>query len=140
MGNIVDGIQRPLRVNVLSFCYVKWVDRLVSQFKNSPNPFTFPVVSTRMPSIDLSNGISNQHHSKCVTFTFHPALLPKYMKVGDHISGGDIFGSVYENSLVDNHKVMLSPRALGTITHIAEKESYGVAVRSVLRICNPCSL
>lgn len=50
-------------------------------------------------------------------------------KVGDHISGGDIFGSVYENSLVDNHKVMLPPRALGTITHIAEKGSYAVDVR-----------
>ena len=48
--------------------------------------------------------------------------------MGDHISGGDIFGSVYENSLVDNHKIMLSPRALGTITHIAEKGSYAVDV------------
>ncbi|CAE6525403.1 unnamed protein product [Rhizoctonia solani] len=46
--------------------------------------------------------------------------------VGDHVSGGDIFGSVYENSLVDNHKIMLSPRALGTITSIAEKGSYTV--------------
>jgi V-type H+-transporting ATPase subunit A len=50
-------------------------------------------------------------------------------KVGDHISGGDIFGKVYENSLVDQHKVMLGPRALGTITHIAEKGSYAVDVR-----------
>lgn len=50
------------------------------------------------------------------------------LKVGDHISGGDIFGGVYENSLVDNHKIMLSPRALGTITHIAEKGSYAVDV------------
>jgi len=49
-------------------------------------------------------------------------------KVGDHISGGDIFGRVYENSLVDNHKIMLSPRALGTITHVAEKGSYAVNV------------
>ena len=52
--------------------------------------------------------------------------------MGDHISGGDIFGSVYENSLVDNHKIMISPRALGTITHIAEKGSYAVDVGSQL--------
>lgn len=50
------------------------------------------------------------------------------LQVGDHISGGDIFGGVYENSLVDNHKIMLPPRALGTITHIAEKGSYTVEV------------
>lgn len=49
-------------------------------------------------------------------------------QVGDHITGGDIFGRVYENSLVDNHKIMLSPRALGTITSIAEKGSYAVDV------------
>ena len=50
------------------------------------------------------------------------------LQVGDHITGGDIFGRVYENSLVDNHKIMLSPRALGMITHIAEKGSYAVDV------------
>ena len=49
-------------------------------------------------------------------------------QIGDHVSGGDIFGRVYENSLVNTHKVMLSPRALGTITHIAEKGSYAVDV------------
>jgi vacuolar-type H+-ATPase catalytic subunit A/Vma1 len=49
-------------------------------------------------------------------------------QVGDHVSGGDIFGSVYENSLVDDHKIMLAPRALGTITSIAEKGSYTVEV------------
>jgi hypothetical protein len=29
-------------------------------------------------------------------------------------------------SLVDNHKIMLGPRAMGTITHLAEKGSYTV--------------
>lgn len=40
-----------------------------------------------------------------------------------------MFGRVYENSLVDNHRVMLPPRALGTITRVAEKGSYAVNVR-----------
>ena len=48
------------------------------------------------------------------------------VQVGDDITGDDIFEHVYKNSLVDNHKIMLSPRALGTITHIAEKGSYAV--------------
>lgn len=45
------------------------------------------------------------------------------------MSGGDIFGSVYENSLVHNHKIMLPPRALGTVKYIAEQGSYTVDVR-----------
>ncbi len=53
-------------------------------------------------------------------------LHPGKLKTGDHISGGDIFGSVYENSLLKDHKLMLGPRAMGTITHIAEKGSYAV--------------
>src|SRR5271163_3352328 len=48
------------------------------------------------------------------------------MKVGDHITGGDIWGTVYENSLLDDHKILLPPRAKGTITRIAEKGSYKV--------------
>lgn len=48
------------------------------------------------------------------------------MKVGDHITGGDIWGTVFENSLVNQHKVLLPPRARGTITRIAEAGSYTV--------------
>lgn len=47
-------------------------------------------------------------------------------QVGDHISGGDIYGDVYENSLLNEHKIMLGPRARGTIKHIAEKGAYTV--------------
>ncbi|POS84302.1 vacuolar ATP synthase catalytic subunit A [Erysiphe pulchra] len=47
-------------------------------------------------------------------------------KVGDHITGGDIWGSVYENSLLSDHKILLPPRARGTITRIAEKGNYKV--------------
>ena len=47
-------------------------------------------------------------------------------KVGDHITGGDIWGSVFENSLLNDHKILLPPRARGTITRIAEPGSYTV--------------
>lgn len=53
-------------------------------------------------------------------------------QVGDHVSGGDVFGSVYENSLVDNHRIMVNPRAMGTVTWVAEKGSYTVDVSRVL--------
>ncbi|KEQ95075.1 hypothetical protein AUEXF2481DRAFT_47101 [Aureobasidium subglaciale EXF-2481] len=51
---------------------------------------------------------------------------PAGYKVGDHITGGDVFGSVWENSLLNDHKILLPPRARGTITRIAEEGSYTV--------------
>lgn len=51
---------------------------------------------------------------------------PGQYKVGDHITGGDVWGTVFENSLVDDHKILLPPRARGTITRIAEAGSYTV--------------
>jgi V-type (H+)-ATPase V1 A subunit len=53
-------------------------------------------------------------------------FTPGKLKVGDHITGGDVFGSVVENSLLNDHKILLPPRAKGTITRIAEKGSYTV--------------
>ncbi|KAF1735708.1 V-type proton ATPase catalytic subunit A [Beauveria bassiana] len=48
-------------------------------------------------------------------------------KVGDHITGGDVWGTVFENSFISVHKVLLPPRARGTITKIASKGKYTVA-------------
>ncbi|KAF3009484.1 H(+)-transporting V1 sector ATPase subunit A [Curvularia kusanoi] len=53
-------------------------------------------------------------------------FTPGSLKVGDHITGGDVFGTVFENSLLSEHKILLPPRARGTITRIAEKGSYTV--------------
>lgn len=47
-------------------------------------------------------------------------------KVGDFITGGDVFGSVYENSLLSDHKILLPPRARGKITWIADEKEYTV--------------
>jgi V-type H+-transporting ATPase subunit A len=44
-------------------------------------------------------------------------------KVGDHISGGDIFGIVPENNLIE-HWIMLPPNARGKITRIAPPGEY----------------
>jgi len=82
-------------------------------------------VSSILPLNELtSGGINTQALDRQIKWDFKPASF----QVGDHISGGDIFGSVYENSLVDNHKILLPPRAMGTITHIAEKGSYSIEV------------
>ncbi len=46
-------------------------------------------------------------------------------KVGDAISGGDIFGTVPENNII-THKIMVKPGAMGKITYIAPKGSYTI--------------
>ena len=79
-------------------------------------------ISTVADSIYIPRGISVPALSREIKWAFTPGDY----KVGDHITGGDVFGSVYENSLLDDHKIMLPPRAKGTITHIAEKGSYTV--------------
>lgn len=49
-------------------------------------------------------------------------------QVGSHITGGDIFATVFENDMV-NHQIMLPPKALGTVTYIADPGNYDVQVR-----------
>jgi len=73
-------------------------------------------------SIYIPRGINTTALDRSLKWDFTPGEL----KVGDHITGGDIFGTVYENSLISQHNIMLHPRAMGTITSIAEKGSYAV--------------
>ncbi|KAI9658612.1 MAG: H(+)-transporting V1 sector ATPase subunit A [Bathelium mastoideum] len=73
-------------------------------------------------TIYIPRGIDVPSLNRDTKWEFQPGKL----KVGDHITGGDVFGSVFENSLLSDHKILLPPRARGTITHIAEKGSYTV--------------
>lgn len=79
-------------------------------------------ISSVSDSIYIPRGIAVPSLSRETKWDFKPGDL----KVGDHITGGDIFGSVYENSLLDDHRILLPPRARGTITRIAEEGSYTV--------------
>lgn len=79
-------------------------------------------IMKKSDGIYIPRGINTQALSRTLQWDFKPVNF----KVGDHISGGDIYGSVHENDLLSDHRIMLGPRALGTITHIAEQGSYGV--------------
>lgn len=82
-------------------------------------------------------GISDQSESIYIPRGIHvPALNREKkwdftpsgdFKEGDHITGGDCFGTVFENSLFSEHRVLLPPRARGTITKMPKKGSYTVA-------------
>lgn len=72
--------------------------------------------------IYIPRGIDAPALSREVKYDFKPGNV----KVGDHITGGDIFGSLYENSLLQDHKILLPPNGRGTVVSIAEAGSYTV--------------
>lgn len=47
------------------------------------------------------------------------------------MTGGDLYGLVHENTLV-KHKLLLPPRAKGTVTYIADPAEYTVDVSIIL--------
>lgn len=81
-------------------------------------------IAEKSDSIYIPRGINTDALDRGIKWDFDPLNY----KVGDHIAGGDIFGKVYENSLVSDHKIMLNPRGMGTVTYIAEKGAYNVDV------------
>ncbi|KAH8702008.1 ATP synthase alpha/beta family, nucleotide-binding domain-containing protein [Talaromyces proteolyticus] len=109
-----------------------------------------PVVRTGLPlSVELGPGLMEtiydgiQRPLKAIAETSESIYIPRGIavpaldrekkwdfkptkKVGDMITGGDIWGIVHENSLLNEHKILLPPRARGTITKIADAGSYTV--------------
>ena len=79
-------------------------------------------ISDEANSIYIPRGINVPALDRKKKWDFKPANK----KVGDHITGGDVFGSVWENSLLSDHKILLPPRARGKITRIAPAGSYTV--------------
>lgn len=71
-------------------------------------------------SIYIPRGIDTPALDRTIKWQFTPGKF----QVGDHISGGDIYGSVFENSLISSHKILLPPRSRGTITWIAPAGEY----------------
>jgi V-type H+-transporting ATPase subunit A len=57
------------------------------------------------------------------SWSFKPT---KDFKIGEKITGGDIFGTVYENSYMTDHHIMLGPLSMGKITYIAEEGNYSL--------------
>eukprot|EP01111_Echinosteliopsis_oligospora_P009417 TRINITY_DN274_c0_g1_i1.p1 TRINITY_DN274_c0_g1~~TRINITY_DN274_c0_g1_i1.p1 ORF type:complete len:621 (-),score=188.13 TRINITY_DN274_c0_g1_i1:222-2084(-) len=70
-------------------------------------------------SIYIPRGINTPALDKKKSWEFQPVTF----KVGDHITGGDIFGKVFENTLI-THWIMLPPKEMGTIVDIAPAGNY----------------
>ncbi|KAM5126824.1 V-type proton ATPase catalytic subunit A-like, partial [Mantella aurantiaca] len=94
MGNIFDGIQRPLKD-----------------------------ISDLTKSIYIPRGINITALSRDIKWEFIP---DKDIRAGSHVTGGDIYGIVAENSLI-KHKIMVPPRSCGTVTYIAPPGNYDIS-------------
>jgi len=53
-------------------------------------------------------------------------FTPVNVKVNDLVSGGTIYGSVYENTLITDHRIMVHPKARGKVTWIAPAGEYTI--------------
>jgi len=73
-------------------------------------------------SIYIPKGINTTALSVVQEWEFAPTNI----RVGSHISGGDIYGLVRENNLITQHKIMLPPKGMGTVTYIAPPGNYTV--------------
>ncbi|XP_065607631.1 V-type proton ATPase catalytic subunit A-like [Cyrtonyx montezumae] len=74
-------------------------------------------------SIYIPRGVNIPALPRHLSWDFVPS---KSIQVGSHVTGGDIYGTVTENSLIQ-HKIMVPPRSCGTVTHIAPPGHYSVS-------------
>jgi len=72
-------------------------------------------------SIYIPRGVNTKALSRSLQWDFQPQDI----KIGRHVTGGDVFGIVQENTLI-KHKIMVSPRACGTVTFVAPPGNYTV--------------
>nr|CAB3471079.1 unnamed protein product [Digitaria exilis] len=92
LGNIFDGIQRPLKT-----------------------------IAIKSGDVYIPRGVSVPALDKDQLWEFQP----KKLGVGDAITGGDLYATVFENTLMQHH-VALPPGSMGKISYIAPAGQYSI--------------
>eukprot|EP00092_Neocalanus_flemingeri_P023369 GFUD01025336.1.p1 GENE.GFUD01025336.1~~GFUD01025336.1.p1 ORF type:complete len:622 (+),score=189.07 GFUD01025336.1:63-1928(+) len=72
-------------------------------------------------SIYIPKGINTPSLSITEQWDFQPGKL----RIGSHITGGDVYGMVQENNLI-KHSMMLPPKSRGTVTYLAAPGNYTI--------------
>uniref|UniRef100_A0A6B2L0L8 H(+)-transporting two-sector ATPase n=1 Tax=Arcella intermedia TaxID=1963864 RepID=A0A6B2L0L8_9EUKA len=78
-------------------------------------------IHDKLDLLYIPKGISISSLDRDKEWDFQPHIL----KVGDEVTGGDIYGTVQETKLV-HHKLMVPPNAMGRINYIAPPGNYHV--------------
>ncbi|AWP00115.1 V-type proton ATPase catalytic subunit A [Scophthalmus maximus] len=74
-------------------------------------------------SIYIPRGVNIGALNRDIKWEFSPG---QSLRVGSHVTGGDMYGMVFENSLI-KHKLMLPPRNRGTVTYLAPPGNYDIS-------------
>ncbi|XP_072106251.1 V-type proton ATPase catalytic subunit A-like isoform X1 [Mobula birostris] len=77
-------------------------------------------ISLETGSIYIPRGINVRALSTEKMWEFTPA---HGLRVGSHVTGGDVFGTVVENSLIQ-HRILVPPPTRGTVSFIAPPGNY----------------
>ncbi|XP_014096915.1 V-type proton ATPase catalytic subunit A [Bactrocera oleae] len=72
-------------------------------------------------SIYIPKGVNIPSLSRTEAWDFNPTNV----RVGSHITGGDLYGIVHENTLV-KHRLIVGPRCKGTVRYMAPAGNYTV--------------
>eukprot|EP00758_Cryptobia_borreli_P002641 Tbor_TRINITY_DN3177_c1_g1::TRINITY_DN3177_c1_g1_i1::g.14694::m.14694/K02145/ATPeV1A, ATP6A; V-type H+-transporting ATPase subunit A len=72
-------------------------------------------------NVFIPKGIQVRSLNENKTWEYTPKV-----KVGDIITGGDILGSVIENSLMHDHSIMVPPLVKGRVTHVTPAGNYNI--------------
>ncbi|CAF1287559.1 unnamed protein product [Rotaria sordida] len=78
------------------------------------------MISDYTKSIYIPRAINGPSLNRSTLWHFTPE---NRIQIGSHITGGDIFGIVPENQMIQ-HRLMLHPKAKGTVTYIASEGNY----------------
>jgi len=81
------------------------------------------VIAKLSDSIYIPRGIDVPPLDTTRMWEFTPSAE---LKKSTMLSGGDIYGTVYENNLFKFHRILLPPKAKGRIDYIAEKGMYNI--------------
>ena len=74
-------------------------------------------------SVFIKRGLEIDNLSRSKLWEFKPF---RGIKLGDMLTGGDIFGVVRENGLFREHRIMVPPNAAGRVTFLASPGNYKV--------------
>ncbi|KAL3698240.1 hypothetical protein R1sor_012316 [Riccia sorocarpa] len=61
---------------------------------------------------------------------------PRHINVGDAVTGGDLYGTVFENSLIE-HPIGVPPGAMGKVTFVAPPGKYSITSRAKRELLVP---
>lgn len=70
----------------------------------------------------IPRGVDVPALDRSLQWEFNPSNL---VKLGDRVTGGDIYATVFENSLMQHH-IMLPPGARGNVSYIAPAGQYSI--------------